>query len=88
MEYCGNQAIVLECEGVNFKNLQNGAPVFPTSWLPGYCYLNKVEWNLNRSKDDSFVEWVAKNNSRNNGECHKIHEICLINCFVFVIILV
>ena len=35
-------------------------------------------------KDDSFVERVAKNNSWNNGDRHKIHEIFQINCFVFV----
>ena len=29
----------------------------------GYCYLNKGEYNLNQSKDNSFVERVAKNNS-------------------------
>ena len=29
----------------------------------GSCYLNKGECNLNQSKDDSFVELVAKNNS-------------------------
>ena len=39
VEYCGNQVIVLECERVNFENLQKGAPVFPTSWPSGYCYL-------------------------------------------------
>ena len=39
-------------------------------------------------KIDSFVERVARNNSWNNGDRHKIHEIFLINCFVFVIILV
>ena len=33
------------------------------SWRSGYCYLNKGECNLNQSKDDSFVEQVAKNNS-------------------------
>ena len=33
------------------------------------------------NKDDSFVERVAKNNSWNNGDRHKIHEIFLINCF-------
>ena len=55
------------------------------AWRSGYCYLNKGECNLNQSKDDSFVEWVAKNNSWNNRDCHKIHEIFLINCFVFVI---
>ena len=32
-------------------------------WRSGYCYLNKGECNLNQSKDDSFVERVAKNNS-------------------------
>ena len=38
--------------------------------------------------DNSFVERVAKNNSWNNGDRHKLHEIFLINCFVFIIILV
>ena len=33
------------------------------TWRSGYCYLNKGEYNLNQSKDDSFVEQVAKNNS-------------------------
>ena len=32
------------------------------TWRSGYCYLNKGECNLNQSKDDSFVERVAKNN--------------------------
>ena len=54
----------------------------------GYCYLNKGECILNQSKDDPFVERVAKNNSWNNGDHHKIHEIFLINCFVLVIGLV
>ena len=58
------------------------------TWWSGNCYLNKREWNLNRSKDDSFVERVAKNNSWNKSDRHKIHEIFLINCFVFVITLV
>ena len=31
------------------------------TWRSGYCYLNKGECNLNQSKDDSFVERVAKN---------------------------
>ena len=57
-------------------------------WRSGYCYLNKGECNLNQSKDYSFVERVAKNNSLNNGDRYKIHEIFLINCFVFVITLV
>ena len=48
----------------------------------------KGECNLNQSKDDSFVERVAKNNSWNNGDRHRIHEIFPINCFVFVITLV
>ena len=33
------------------------------TWRSGYCYLNKGECNLNQSKDDAFVERVAKNNS-------------------------
>ena len=61
---------------------------FEPSWWSGYCYLNKGECNLNQSKDDSFVERVAKNNSWNNGDRHKIHEIFLISCFVFIITLV
>ena len=43
----------------------------------------KVNAVLNQSNDDSFVKRVAKN----NGDRHKIHEIFLIICFVFVIIL-
>ena len=58
------------------------------TWRSGYYYLNKEECNLNQPKDDSSVERVAKNNSCNNGDRHKIHEIFLLNCFVFVIILV
>ena len=61
----------------------NGRP-----WRSGSWYLNKGECDLNQSNDDSFVERVAKNNSWNNNDCHKIHEIFLINCFVFVITLV
>ena len=53
-----------------------------TTWRSGCCYLNKGECNLNQSKDGSFVERVAKNNSLNNGDRHKIQEIFLINCFV------
>ena len=55
------------------------------TWRSGYFYLNKGECNLNQSKDVLFVERVAKNNSRNNGDRHKIYDIFLINCFVFVI---
>ena len=58
------------------------------AWWSGYCYFNKGECDLNQSKDDSFDKRVAKNNNWNNGDRHKIHEIFLINCFVFVIILV
>ena len=65
---------------------------FSTAWSiarwSGYCDLNKGECNLNQSNDDSFVKLVAKNNNWNNGDRHKIDEMFLINCFVFVIILV
>ena len=54
-------------------------------WL---LFLNKGECNINQSKDDSVVERVAKNNSWNNGNRHKIYEIFLIKCFAFVITLV
>ena len=57
-------------------------------WRSGYCDLNKGECYLNQSKEDSFLKLVAKNNNWNNGDRHKIHEIFLFNCFVFVIILV
>ena len=57
------------------------------NWWSGNCYLNKGECDLNQSKDDSFVKWVAKNNNWNNGDRHKINELFQIN-FVFVIILV
>ena len=53
-----------------------------------WLLLHKGECNLNQSKDDSFVERVAKNNNWNNGDRLKIQEIFLINCFVFVITLV
>ena len=33
------------------------------TWRSGYCYLNKRECGLNRSRVDSFVGRVAKNNS-------------------------
>ena len=33
------------------------------TWRSGYCYLNKGECDLNQSKDNSFVERVAKNNN-------------------------
>ena len=61
---------------------------YVTSWWSGYCDSNKRECDLNQSKDGSFVKWVAKNNSWNNGARHKIHGKFLMNCFVFVIILV
>ena len=53
-----------------------------TTWWSGCCYLNKRECDSNQSKVDSFVERVAKNNSWNNGDRHKLYEIFLINCFV------
>ena len=56
--------------------------LFEITWRSGYCYLNKGECNVNQSKDDS--EQVAKNNSWNNGDRHKIREI-FPNYFVFVI---
>ena len=62
---------------LNHTNLAISLPLF-----------KQRKCNLNQSKDDSFVERVAKNNSWNNGDRHNIHEIFLINCFVFVITLV
>ena len=42
---------------------KNSSLLYICTWRSGYCYLNKAECNLNQSKDDSFVEQVAKNNS-------------------------
>ena len=80
-------------------NTRDMAPVFKSlsykvcftllpTWRSGCCYINKGECDLNQSKDDSCVKRVTKNNNWNNGDRHKIYEIFLINCFVFVIILV
>ena len=48
---------------------------------------NKIA-NLNQSNVDFFVERVAKNESRNNGNYQEIHKIFMINRFVLIIILV
>ena len=74
--------------GLNVEGHQNGVKGEILCWPIDPCYLNKEEYNLNQTKDDSFVECVAKNNSWNYGVCHKVHEIFLINCFVFDIALV
>ena len=55
--------------------------ILAATWWTGFCYLNKREWNLNQSKYGSFVERVAKNNSWNNGDSHKMHAISL---FIFL----
>ena len=60
---------------------------FPT-WLSDCCCQNKGECDLNQSNVNSFVKSVARNNSKNNDDRHKIHKIFLINCFVFVITVV
>ena len=62
----------LECSIPAFNNhapckkrkqpIQNQVTFSSTIFL-GYSYLNKGECNLNQSKDGSFVERVAKNNS-------------------------
>ena len=46
-----------------FCSEQSGFLQVSSTWRSGDCYLNKGECNLNQSKDDSFVERVAKNNS-------------------------
>ena len=33
-----------------------------------------------------YVTRVVKNNSRNPGDCHKIHKLFIISCFVLIII--
>ena len=74
--------------GLNVEGHQNVVKGEILRWPIDPCYLNKEECNLNQTKDDSYVERVAKNNSWNNDVCHKVHEIFLINCFVFDITLV
>ena len=51
------------------------------TWWSGYCDPNKGECDLSQSKNGAFVKRVAKNNSWNNGDRHKIHEIFLIVLF-------
>ena len=41
----------------------NETNVTNVTWRSGYYDLNKGECDLNQSKDDSFVERVAKNNN-------------------------
>ena len=94
-----NFALPWRCDIMEYSSIDSkqSMPNFDTldlyrlgkpAWQSGYCYLNKGECNLNQSKDNSFVERVAKNNSWNNGDRHKIYEIFLTNCFVFVITVV
>ena len=42
--------------------------------------LDKKECDFDQSIVDSFVERVAKNNSRNNGDRHEILKVFLKNC--------
>ena len=58
------------------------------TWWSGYCSQNKGECDLNQSNIDSFVGRVAKNNSENRGDRHKIHKVFPTYCFVNVITLV
>ena len=77
------------CESFRYATsfLTNGTSLNNSCWS-GYCNRNKGECDLNQSNVGSFVEGVAKNNSRNNGYRHKIHKIFLIDCFALVITLV
>ena len=68
--------------GLNVEDHQERVKGEVLHWPIDPCYLNK-EVNLNQTKEDSFVECVVKNNGWNNGVCHKVQEIFLINCFVF-----
>ena len=54
----------------------------------GKCYRNKGECYSNQSNINSFVQWVAKNDSGHNGNHHKFHNFFLIDSFVLVITLV
>ena len=53
--------------GLNVEGHQNEVKSEILRWPMDPCYLEKEEWNLKQTKDDSFVEHVAKNNSWNNG---------------------
>ena len=74
-----------------FYNASNKDTYFLLTWYYLVIWpllFKQRECDLNQSKDDFLVEWIAKNNSWNNGDRHKIHESFLINSFVFVITLV
>ena len=53
--------------GLNIEGHQDEVKSEILRWSMGPCYLNKEECNLKQTKEDSFVERVAKNNSTNNG---------------------
>ena len=59
---------------VGSSNQPLAAQVCPPLQL-GYYYQNKGECDLNQSNVDSFVERVAKNNSKNNGDRYKTYYI-------------
>ena len=62
---------------LNVEGHQDGVKGEILRWPTHPCYLNKEKCNLNQTKDDRFVESVAKNNSWNNGVCHRVHKIFL-----------
>ena len=56
---------VLQAQGFYLGSCSNSLEDLPAyiSWRSGCYYLHDGECNLNQSKDDYFVERVAKNNS-------------------------
>ena len=53
-----------------------------------HCYQDKEEQDLNQSKVVQFFLWTGVQDSRNNADFPKIHNIFRINCFVLAIALV
>ena len=53
--------------GLNVEGHQDEVKSEILRWPMDPSYLEKEECNLRQTKDDSFVECVAKNNSWNNG---------------------
>ena len=60
---CGEAACYPEILRILYNFAQDNICIGQIPWQSGHCYLNKGEYKLNQSKDYSFVERVARNNS-------------------------
>ena len=69
------------------RNAEVRFGIVKTSWGSGCSYYNKQSRDLDQSKVSFFVEPLAKNNSKNNGDRQKLHKIFATNYSVCVIYL-